>query len=57
MTINFTCACVHKIKAKDEYAGRASFCPACKEPVLVPELSPVQLTVEPPPPPTEAVAR
>ena len=37
MAISFVCKCGANIKTKDEHAGRASFCPACNAPVLVPD--------------------
>jgi serine/threonine protein kinase/DNA-directed RNA polymerase subunit RPC12/RpoP len=46
--ISFACArCGMKLKVKDEFAGRSSRCPTCKQPLVVPPPDKTELQVNP----------
>jgi len=44
MSILVVCPNGHKLKVKDKLAGKQGFCPKCKAPVTIPELSPDELS-------------
>jgi cell division septation protein DedD len=49
MTIEFQCQCGRPLQAPEEYAGRMGRCPACQNPITVPETtgaSPTRTTTE-----------
>jgi len=53
MTIHITCACGKQLHAPDEFAGRQTRCPQCKQPVTLPAAA---SAIQPAPAPPPAVA-
>ncbi|MCI0459956.1 MAG: hypothetical protein L0Z62_23645 [Gemmataceae bacterium] len=47
MAIEASCSCGKRFKAHDKYAGKRVLCPACKQPLQIPDLEILDVDLEP----------